>query len=191
MSLTRIINRPIRKHDRRQHGISRRPRMETLESRALLAATPWNEVTEIAVPTGLSSVGTVGEWRIVAMDGDNLVVGVRSNDQAATDAGAAYVFRWDGADCVQEAKLLASDAGPNDQFGFAVSLTNDRALVGAHESGGSMGAAYVYRRNGTMWVQEMKLVGSDTAAGDELGFSVALSEVRAVVGARIVAHALR
>ena len=45
------------------------------------------------------------------------------------------------------------------------------------------GSAYVFVHNGTNWTQQAKLTASFPAAGDRFGFSVALSDDTAVVGA--------
>jgi hypothetical protein len=126
----------------------------------------------------------------VSLSGDRALVGsVGSDPGGSTSAGAAYVFtRASNGAWTQEAKLVASDKAANDYFGFSVSLSGDRALVGAFYSdpGGTTdaGAAYVFTRasNGT-WTQEAKLVASDKAAGDNFGYSVSLSADRAIVGA--------
>ncbi len=68
--------------------------------------------------------------------------------------GEAYVFEWDGTNWQEIAKLTASDGTTNDIFGQSVSLSGDRALVGAYgddEKGSSCGSAYVWewgRTNG-------------------------------------------
>ena len=87
-------------------------------------------------------------------------------------------------------KLLAADGVANDIFGTSVSVSGDVAVVGAildDDNGTSSGSAYIYRFNGTTWVQEQKLLADDGAAGDRFGISVSVSgapgsEV-AVVGA--------
>jgi hypothetical protein len=45
------------------------------------------------------------------------------------------------------------------------------------------GSAYVFTRSGSSWAQSAKLTASDAAAGDDFGFSVAVSGDIAVVGA--------
>ena len=57
----------------------------------------------------------------------------------------------------EEAKLTASDAAVGDVFGFAVSISGNRAIIGAHqdqEAGPLSGSAYIFRRDGTTWVEE-------------------------------------
>lgn len=123
----------------------------------------------------------------VSLDGDTLVVGSR-NDQAGLNAGAAYIFRRNGATWSQEAKLTASDAASEDQFGTSVSISGDFIAVGARlndDNGSESGSAYIFRRNGSSWMQEAKLTASDAAAFDEFGASVAIAGTYVVVGARL------
>ena len=127
-----------------------------------------------------------------AVNGDTAVVGAYAEDAGGIDAGAAYVFQRNagGADNWGEVKkLTASDAQAYDEFGRSVAVSGDTAVVGAHyeHSGGSIaGAAYVFSRNqgGTdNWGQVKKLTASDAQAGDEFGYSAAVSGDTAVVGA--------
>jgi len=120
----------------------------------------------------------------VSVSGDVAVVGAQNDDDNGTDSGSAYVYRWDGSSWVQEQKLLASDGAADDDFGFSVSVSGDVAVVGAaNYYGTSSGWAYVYRWNGSSWVQEHKLLASDGAAADQFGRSVSVSGDVAVVGA--------
>ncbi len=60
-------------------------------------------------------------------------------------------------------KLTASDAAAEDQFGLSVSLSGDRALVGAptdDDAGQDSGSAYVFEKQGSVWVETAKLGGS-------------------------------
>ena len=128
----------------------------------------------------------------VSISGDRALVGAPLSDPGGTsNTGAAYVFtRASDGTWTQEAKLMANDKAADDNFGYSVSLSGDRALVGAplSDPGGLSlaGAAYVFTRasNGT-WTQEVKLTASDKAAGDHFGWPVSLSGVRALVGARL------
>jgi len=103
-------------------------------------------------------------------------------------AGAAYVFRHNGVEWVQEQRLTASDAFKFDAFGRDVTVEGDRIVVGAHEEGTACddsqddfilqncnsGAAYVFEFDGSRWNETAKLVASDTAARDLFGESVEL-----------------
>lgn len=112
----------------------------------------------------------------VALDGNVAVIGANLHDDLGATAGAAFVQRFDGSSWVQEAKLLASDGSPGDSFGWSVSLSGDVAVVGAFGSGPwNVGSVYVFRHDGTNWVEEQKLVGYGTTL-QQLGYSVAVSD---------------
>ena len=116
------------------------------------------------------------------------LVGAFGEDCAAGLAcGSAYIFRFNGSNWVQEQRLIASDPARFDNFGFSVSISSNVALIGAFKHGcdvgGNCGAAYVFRFDGSTWVQEQELTASDPAPGDNLGRSVSLSGEIAVVGA--------
>jgi len=111
------------------------------------------------------------------------LVGADSNDDNGMGSGSAYVFRWNGSSWVQEQKLLPSDGAAYDWFGTSVSISGNAALVGAEGDYGASGSAYVFRWNGSNWVEEQKLVASDGAYYDYFGASVSISSNVALVGA--------
>jgi hypothetical protein len=122
----------------------------------------------------------------VAISGDIAVVGAYQDDGSAVDSGSAYVFRFNGSQWVQEAKLTASDADASDYFGWAVGIDGNVIVVGAYgedDGGTSAGAAYVFGYTGSNWVQEARLKASDADASDYFGVSVACSGTRVLVGA--------
>ena len=88
---------------------------------------------------------------------------------------------------VIEHKLTASDGAVTEDFFSRVSLSGDRALVGAlgdDDLGSQSGSAYVYERQGDgSWLEVDKLTASDGSGGDEFGWSVSLSGDRALVSA--------
>ena len=123
----------------------------------------------------------------VSISGDRAIVGSYGDDDNGTNSGSAYIFapndvnpnNWD-----QIAKLTASDGAANDNFGIDVSISGDLAIVGAyqHYSDGT-GKAYIFKWNGTNWVQQDKLTASDAATGDQFGVRVSISGDLAIVGA--------
>ncbi len=118
----------------------------------------------------------------VALSGDTALVGAPYSDDNGTDSGAAYVFRRNGSNWTQEAKLLASDGEADDLFGTSVALSGDTAFVGAIGNDDS-GAAYVFMRNGGAWTAQTKLVASGGVRGMHFGDSIAISTDMALVGA--------
>ncbi|MCH7954231.1 MAG: FG-GAP repeat protein, partial [Candidatus Marinimicrobia bacterium] len=122
----------------------------------------------------------------VSISGDYAVVGAYLDNDNGSDSGSAYIFKRTGTSWVQEAKLLPSDGAAFDNFGFSVSISGDYAVVGAFlddDNGGASGSAYVFKRTGTSWAEEAKLLASDRAADDQFGVSVSISGDYAVVGA--------
>ena len=122
----------------------------------------------------------------VAVSGDVAVIGAWLDDDAGSGTGSAYVFRYDGANWTQQAKLTASDGAAYDHFGGAVSVHGDMVVAGAigcDDGGSDSGAAYVYRFNGSAWIEEAKLTASDAADEDWFGASVALHDDVVLVGA--------
>lgn len=146
----------------------------------------------------------------VALDGDTLAVGARSERSAATgiggdqidnnasNAGAVYVFSRTGSVWSQQAYVKASNADASDQFGFSVALDGDMLVVGAVREASSAtgiggdqtdnsfggGATYLFTRLGTRWTQSAFIKASNTGVGDEFGAGVALDGETLVVGAR-------
>jgi hypothetical protein len=146
----------------------------------------------------------------VALSGDTLAVGAHFEASAATGAngnqddntrfhsGAVYVFRRAGLIWQQEAYLKASNTGTGDEFGHSVALSGDTLVVGARredsaatgiggnqndDNASNSGAVFVFRRTGTTWQQEAYVKAANTGAGDEFGYSVALSGDTLAVGA--------
>ncbi|UCE59025.1 MAG: hypothetical protein JSU63_16470, partial [Phycisphaerales bacterium] len=93
-----------------------------------------------------------------------------------------YVFRFDGDNWVQEAKLLPGDAPPGDSYshpGFGYNVAIDAGTIavaaqGKDEQGADSGSVYVFVRNGTDWTQQAKLLPSDGATWEYFGQSVAI-----------------
>ena len=117
----------------------------------------------------------------VAISGTIAIVGANADDDAGSASGSAYLF--DTTTGLQIAKLTASDAAANDQFGWAVAISGTTAMVGADlndDAGSNSGSVYLF--DTTTGLQIAKLTASDAAAGDQFGFSVAISGTTAMVG---------
>lgn len=122
----------------------------------------------------------------VAVSGNTAFVGSHFDDNAGTNAGAAYVFTRAVGVWSLQAKLTASDAAAHDDFGFSIALSGDTALIGAwqdDDAATNAGSAYVFTRAAGLWTEKAKIIASDAALSDFFGFSVALSGDTAVIGA--------
>ncbi len=121
----------------------------------------------------------------VSISGDLCIVGAPVDDDNGTDAGSAYIFRFDGFDWTPEAKLTASDGSAGDMFGISVSIDGAICLIGAYGdsiNGNYTGSAYIFRYDDPNWVEEAKLVAFDGDQNDEFGASVSISSNACVIG---------
>ena len=142
----------------------------------------WVEETKLQASDGAVS-DFFGE--ALCADGDTVLVGAPFNDDVGNNTGAAYMFRHQGDQWVQEAVLVPSDHAALQLFGSAVSLHGDDAIIGAYHAashGYFTGCAYVFTRTGTTWVEEQKLIASDASGYYEFGRSVAIGDGVALVG---------
>ena len=118
----------------------------------------------------------------VAVSGSTIAVGAPQHTVGGVQGrGAVYVFSepatgWQNA--VQTAELTASDGATGDGLGYSVAISGSTIVAGAPDHG-SGGTLYVFSQPGSgRWKsssQTAELTASDGAAGDELGYSVAVS----------------
>lgn len=100
------------------------------------------------------------------------------------DSGSAYIFRFNGSQWRQEAKLYDPNATADDEFGFSVSIGHDVCIVGDPNAGlgdAYSGAAYVFRFKDPNWVREDMLTSPNGSVGD-FGFSVSVDGGVCIVG---------
>jgi FG-GAP repeat len=119
----------------------------------------------------------------VAISGDTLIVGAVADDDGADAGGSAYLF--DTTNGRELTKLIASDPGVLDNFGYSVAISNNKALVGAPFNDGSnrirdSGAAYVFDVD--TGEELVKLNASDSSFNANFGLSVALNGDIAIIG---------
>ena len=91
-----------------------------------------NEIKKIQAfdPPGTSDAEAGDSFgRAVAVSDTRIVVGAYLEDTTASQAGSAYIFDIDGNEL---AKIQASDAEANDNFGISVAVSDTRIVVGAY-----------------------------------------------------------
>jgi len=116
----------------------------------------------------------------VSLSGDYAIVGAYDSGSS----GSAYIFRRDEDVWVEQVKLLPSYVGGNgENFGFSVFISGDYAIVGFDETIGEIGSAYIFKRDGESWTEQVKLRPSDVKFMDKFGQSVSISGDYAIVGA--------
>ncbi|MGI8955470.1 MAG: FG-GAP repeat protein [Chthoniobacterales bacterium] len=97
------------------------------ETPGKMQALPQNIMEDAKLTTTDGAEGDfIGES--VSISGNRALVG---GSQGELNTGAAYTFVFDGVSWKQEARLVGADVGPASYFGNSVSLSGNRALVGA------------------------------------------------------------
>jgi len=124
----------------------------------------------------------------LAMTGNTAILGApKTTVSSNTSQGAAYVYTLSSGTWSQSAELTASDGASGDNFGWSVSISGSKVVVGAPmhtvSSNTNQGAAYVYTLSSGTWSQSAELTASDGASGDLFGGSVAIDGTHALVGA--------
>ena len=142
------------------------------------SGTTWSQQAKL-----VASDPTADKWfgRAVSISND-AAYAICGAYRDNSNAGAAYVFIRSGTSWSQQAKLVASDAAGNAQFGWQVDL-NSAGTIAAVSSNkrtgaGSLnnaGAVYVFSRDGTSWTEDEIVVSSTIAAADIFGESVAIT----------------
>ncbi len=139
---------------------------------------------------GTSTAAGTHFGRSVSIDGDRAIVGGDAHENVwAEDQGAAWIFvRDDAGVWSQETWIYASDRSGADAFGYSVSISGDRVIVGAPNDDSDTGSAYIWERGTSAWpVLETAKLTAEVDGGD-FGSSVSISGDRAIVGADTSAY---
>ncbi len=145
--------------------------------------TEWTHEGQLFPPDGQE--GDSFGMSIHAWEG-LFVVGADGDDDNGRDSGSAYVFRYDGAAWVQETKLLPNASAAGDRFGSAVTVADNRIVIGAprnRDQGDNAGTAYVFAYDGQKWTEEAKLLAPHGRDFEQFGDDVAISDRTIVIGA--------
>ncbi|MGA8679070.1 MAG: FG-GAP repeat protein, partial [Acidimicrobiales bacterium] len=133
----------------------------------------WKQTAEL---TGSDTIATGDEFGYsIAISGTTAVVSAPNHG-----AGRAYVFTRTATGWKHVAELKGSDTVAGDAFGDSVSISDATVVVGAPYYANQAGRAYVFTKTTAGWRQTAELTGSDTVAGDQFGWSVAMSGTIAI-----------
>ncbi len=136
----------------------------------------WSQQGSKLVGSGAVGIAYQGRSVSISGDGNTAIVGGWSDN---SNVGATWVFvRSSGAWSQQGAKLVGTGATGNASQGISVSLSSDgnTAIIGGSGDNSGLGAAWIYTRSGSIWIQQdNKLVGTDASGNASQGVSVSLS----------------
>jgi len=140
----------------------------------------------------------------LSQDGNTLAVGALGEDSNATGvngdssnnglnaSGAVYIFSRSGTVWTEEAYLKSFESDANDFFGGFLSLSADGNTLAvaaqredsnatgingdlANNGAGDSGAVYIFRRQGSLWLEGRYIKASNTDGGDQFGSSISLN----------------
>ena len=153
----------------------------------------WEQTAELIPHDRKPNTGQQGFGYDVAISAppgrriaDYAIIGAPGDDEAAENAGAAYIYAFNAPHWQQEVKLTAADAEKRDAFGYVVSVDGTTAVVGApgdDDAGNNSGAVYVFVRDANGWKQHTKLAPKDLAKLDAFGDAVEIQASTLIVGA--------
>ena len=126
----------------------------------------------------------------VAITESYAIVGAPQEDDAGgTDSGKAYIFDTSTGNLLHTLDNPSDyDTSAGDNFGFSVSISESYAIIGAYseddEGGTDSGKAYIFDTSTGNLLHTLDNPNTyDTSAGDRFGYSVAITESYAIVGA--------
>ena len=148
----------------------------------------WSLTDNLSASDGMSSSSFGGSVALNAA-GTVLVVGDRDAKRGSNYPGQVYVFRYNGADWVEEQILTSDTVGyDDDEFGCSVAINaaGDVIVVGDYESvidygepeSYSPGKVFMFVHDGSAWSQDRVFVGSNS---NDFGKSVAMDATGDVV----------
>ena len=143
--------------------------------------TTWIEQA-ILIPSDGEDYDFFGQS--VSILGDYAIIGAPGSFYYEPSTGSAYIFHRIGTTWTEQEKLTASDGEDYDFFGKSISIDVDYAVIGAwgdNDYGFASGSAYIFQRNGATWVEQAKLIASDSEPDDYFGNSVSINVIYVLI----------
>ncbi|MCX7632599.1 MAG: FG-GAP repeat protein [Turneriella sp.] len=139
------------------------------------SGSTWSQQGPKLVGTG-GTTAQQGSSVALSADGNTALIGGFADNSSQ---GAVWVFVRSGSTWSQQGpKLVGTGGNATAQQGMSVALSADgnTALIGGNGDDGATGAAWVFVRSGSHWLQQgSKLVGTPCSTNAQQGISVALS----------------
>ena len=146
--------------------------------------TNWSETQKL---TASDADGFAVFGFSVDVSNNYIVIGSPYRDYGVsyTNSGASYVFENNGTNWTEIQLLTASDEASYDNFGYSVSISDNRIITSSHlddDNGNNSGSAYIFELDGTSWTQAQKINASDGNNSDVFGNFVSISGNNAIAG---------
>ena len=144
------------------------------------SGSTWTQQAKLTAEANASTGANFGYEVSINGDGSYIIIGAQTEN---SNGGAVYIFARSGTTWTRQHREAA--AGTNKRLGFSVSMSESGTYAASSQIlGGTGGEAYVLTRSGSTWTMGSAIVGSDTAAGDQFGVSVAIEDDYLVAGSR-------
>jgi FG-GAP repeat len=184
---------------------------QVLVSKGAGASQTWENINSIANGSGAVGFGTWGDCSMngiseynpvadtsgalndlfghsVSISGNYAIIGAcKDDDIAGNGRGSASIFKYNGINWVFMQKITDATGTGYDDFGNAVSISGNYAIVGARfddgPAGENQGSASIYQLIGGTWVLMQKIRDVNGSPDDYFGWSVSISDNKVIVGA--------
>jgi hypothetical protein len=138
----------------------------TFPGRAFVFTRSGDTWIEQAIIGGSAAQAGLLFGACVGISGDAAIVAACQDSTLGEWSGAAYVYRRTNGEWTEEAQLLDSLGLAHSLFGSNVDIDGDVAVVaGGRAVAPTMIRTYIYRYNGTTWVEEDQLPASKPGTG--------------------------
>ncbi len=137
------------------------------------SGSSWIQQAELSSSDGGGAFGGS-----VAVSGNTAVVGEIANVQLV---GAAFVFVRSGSTWTPQTTLIASDHSIGEEFGTAVAVSGNLAVIGVPQKNNGQGVFYVFSQSGSAWTQQAEMTASDATGADNFGNAIAVSGETALI----------
>jgi len=151
----------------------------------------WAEVQKL-IPS--DPVVNGGFGYAIDLQSNTLVVGAPSAAGIEPGSGAVYVFEFDGSTWFERQKIIGSESDATSWFGNSVALHSSTLIVGTPRElvpdplGGDpirCGAVYVFKKIGSSWPEQQKLVEPTPDEFQGFGWSCAIDSGRMAIAATV------
>lgn len=138
----------------------------------------------------LSDPGILFFWQPanwMSLSGNTFIGGEAGN--AGTTRGVSFIYEYDGLSWNSAETLTSPAADPTDFFGLSSTLRGDTAIVSAvddSQAGAPIGAAHIYRQDGSGWQFEQTLTPPPGTDYDNFGIAAVVDGPNALVTGTLI-----
>lgn len=122
----------------------------------------------------------------VAVNGNHMMIGANQFNEVAYNAGVVYYYELVDSTWTLTQKISPTDTADYGYFGAAISLDDDKAIIGAHAgyaSDSKAGAVYYYKLVDGTWTQQQAIADPVGGTNDFFGSNVSISGDKLLIGA--------